>query len=231
MLNSRHTRLITLAVVVLITFSASAAQRFGPVGDTSAKGSTKPVGMSGVNISSGEEPPPGSMLAPHCFSWKLGDRSDSGTTWVSSSNAYLYTGAGLQFTPNKHTAPGSFTAGPDLAGIIGVGFTNPAYIPRSVEVAYSFLPVSRSSSSTLQPPAATIGLTWFNEYGPGNTNPAFEDTVTVYPASGTLTYFGFVPPLNNNTRYLVYVKTGENGNGNSGNDRGFAAAGVICFNP
>src|SRR4029077_11386592 len=137
----------------------------------------------------------------------------SGMTWVSTSNAYLYTGAGIQFTPNKFTAPADFTPGPDLAGVIGVGLTNPNFIPRSIDVFYSFLPVSTASSSTLQPPPATIGLTWFTNYEPGSTFAPSENTVSTYPAFGQLNYSLFFPPLNPNTRYLVFLHTGDNGNG------------------
>ena len=111
-----------------------------------------------------------------------------------------------------------------------MGIVNPNFIPRSIDIFYSFLPVSRSSSSTLQPPPSLIGLTWFNGYEPGNRFAFGEQTVTTYPMFGQLSYIAFFPPLNPNTRYLVFVKTGDNGNGNSGKDRGFAAAGVICFN-
>src|SRR5258705_367397 len=93
-----------------------------------------------------------------CLHWKLGDDNQSGTTWVSAGNAYLYTGAGIQFTPNKFTAPEGFDVpSPDLAGVIGVGIANPNFIPHSIDVFYSFLPVSRSTSSTLQPAPTTIG--------------------------------------------------------------------------
>ena len=97
-------------------------------------------------------------------------------------------------------------------------------------IPYSLLPLSRSTASSLQPPPSTIGLTWFNGYEPGNRFVFAEDTNTTYPVFGSMSYNLFFPPLNNNTRYLVFMKTGANGNGNSGNNRGFAAAGVICFN-
>jgi hypothetical protein len=225
MQNLKNLRLATiLAAVVLIAMSA-AATPIGPVGDISHHPTTSIVALDGPAA------PTGPTNAQQCWHWKLGDKNDSGTTWIESGNAYLYTGAGIQFTPNKFTAPESFTVpSPDLAGVIGVGISNPNFIPRSIDIFYSFLPLSRSSSSSLQPPPSLIGLTWFNGYEPGNRFPFSEETVTTYPMFGQLTYNLFFPPLNPNTRYLVFVKTGDNGNGNSGNNRGFAAAGVICFN-
>ncbi len=227
MQNLRNARLtMMLAIVALIAIGANAAgpiKAVGPVGDTSRVKTIVALG--------GPAAPTGPVDNSQCHHWKLGDDNQSGTTWVSSSNAYLYTGAGIQFTPNKFTAPEDFNApSPDLAGVIGVGIANPNFIPHSITVFYSLLPVSRSSSSTLQPPPSTIGLTWFNDYEPGNRVLANEDTNTTYPVFGTLNYTGFFPPLNPNTRYLVFMHTGDNGNGNSGKDRGFAAAGVICFN-
>ena len=219
MQNLKKRAAMIMAVFVMGAVTALAA---GPVG-VSRSGKSKVAGVVGITAGSGQ------TGSPQCFSWKLGDRSQSGTTWVSTGDAYLYSGAGLQFTPNKHTAPADFSPGPDLAGVIGVGFANPAFPPSSVDVSYSFLPVSRSSSSTLSPEPTTIGLTWFNDYEAGNTFPPSEQTVTTYPAFGQLTYTGFFPPVNPNTRYLVYIKTGANGNG--ANNRGFAAAGAICFNP
>lgn len=223
MRNPRSVRAVLLfSGIALIAMSVYAEKPIGPVGDTS-RGSIPVTALSGPLAGSG-------VANAQCHHWKLGDDSQSGTTWVSSSNAYLYTGAGLQFTPNKFTGPEDFTPGPDLAGVIGVGIANPNFIPRSIDVFYSFLPVSRASSATLQPPPTTVGLTWFNSYEAGNRNRAFEDTVLIYPAYGLLNYTGFFPRLNPNTRYLVFVQTGDNGNGASGRDRGFAAAGVICFN-
>ncbi|HXH42058.1 MAG TPA: hypothetical protein VNN08_25770 [Thermoanaerobaculia bacterium] len=224
--NLRSVRLtMMMAFVALIAIGATAAQPtspVGPVGDISR--------VRTVVALDGPTAPTGPTATAQCFHWKMGDTNQSGTTWVSDSNAYLYTGAGIQFTPNKFTAPADFTPGPDLAGVIGVGLTNPNFIPRSIDVFYSFLPVSRSSSSTLTPPPATIGLTWFNNYEAGNTFAPSENTVTTYPAFGQLNYSSFFPPLNPNTRYLVFVHTGDNGNGASATDRGFALAGVICFN-
>jgi len=215
-----------MAVLVLIAVGASAAApagAVGPVGDTTR--------VKTVVALDGPAAPSGTTSSSQCFHWKLGDFSQSGTTWTSESNAYLYTGAGIQFTPNKFTAPEDFNVpSPDLAGVIGVGIANPNFIPRSIDVFYSLLPVSRSSSSTLQPPPSTIGLTWFNGYEPGNRNVAHEETNTTYPVFGSMNYSAFFPPLNPNTRYLVFMHTGDNGNGAAGRDRGFAAAGVICFN-
>jgi hypothetical protein len=226
MQNPRNVRLaMILAAVVLIAMSAAAATPIGPVGDVSHHQPTSIVALAGPAA------PTGPVNTQQCWHWKLGDKNDSGTTWIESSNGYLYTGAGIQFTPNKFTAPEDFDVpSPDLAGVIGVGISNPNFIPRSIDIFYSFLPVSRSSSSSLQPPPSLIGLTWFNGYEPGNRFPFSEETVTTYPMFGQLSYNAFFPPLNPNTRYLVFVKTGPNGNGNSGNNRGFAAAGVICFN-
>src|SRR5882757_5530905 len=218
--------LMMMAVVALIAIGASAASPTGPIGPVGNTTSGKTVvALDGPNA------PTGPVSASQCFHWKLGDDNQSGTTWVSAGNAYLYTGAGIQFTPNKFTAPEDFSApSPDLAGVIGVGIANPNFIPSSINVFYSLLPVSRSSSSTLQPPPATIGLTWFNGYEAGNRTLFAEQTVTTYPVFGQLNYGPFFPPLNQNTRYLVFLHTGDNGNGASGQDRGFAAAGVICFN-
>lgn len=215
---------VVMAVAAFVVTSAFAAAPIGPVGNITTHKST-------VVALDGPAQPTGPVNVQQCFHWKLGDFNQSGTTWTSESNAYLYTGAGIQFTPNKFTAPEDFDVpSPDLAGVIGVGIANPNFIPRSIDIFYSFLPVSRSSSSTLQPPPSLIGLTWFNAYEPGHRFPFSEQTVTVYPMFGQLSYNVFFPPLNPNTRYLVFVKTGDNGNGNSGKDRGFAAAGVICFN-
>ncbi|HEX3576942.1 MAG TPA: hypothetical protein VHY33_00145 [Thermoanaerobaculia bacterium] len=224
MQNFRRLTLV-VAVVVFVAMSAFAAGPIGPVGDVSKLHTTVVTALDGPSA------PTGPTNAQQCWHWKLGDKNDSGTTWIESSNGYLYTGAGIQFTPNKFTAPEDFEVpSPDLAGVIGVGISNPNFIPRSIDIFYSFLPVSRSSSSTLQPPPSLIGLTWFNGYEPGNRFPFSEQTVAVYPMFGQLSYNAFFPPLNPNTRYLVFVKTGPNGNGNAGKDRGFAAAGVICFN-
>jgi hypothetical protein len=220
MQNLKKRGVMIIAVFVLGAVTALAA---GPVG-VSRSGTSKVAGIAGLSGGSG-----GTTFSTQCYSWKLGDQNQSGSTWVTSSNAYLYSGAGLQFTPNKHTAPADFNPGPDLAGVIGVGFANPAFIPTSVDVSYSFLPVARSASSTLSPEPTTIGLTWFNAFEAGNTFAPSEATVTTYPAFGQLSYTGFFPPVNNNTRYLVYIKTGDNGN--PANNRGFAAAGAICFNP
>lgn len=218
--------MMMLAVVVLIAIGANAAApagTVGPVGNT--------TGAKTIVALDGPAAPTGPASSAQCFHWKLGDDNQSGSTWVTASNAYLYTGAGIQFTPNKFTAPEDFSVpSPDLAGVIGVGIANPNFIPRSIDVFYSLLPVSRSSSSTLQPPPSTIGLTWFNNYEPGNRIVANEDTNTTYPVFGQLSYTAFFPPLNPNTRYLVFIHTGDNGNGAAGKDRGFAAAGVICFN-
>jgi hypothetical protein len=215
-----------MAVVALIAIGASAAKPTGPVGPVGDTSHAKTI----VSLD-GPVAPTGPISASQCFHWKLGDDNQSGTTWVSASNAYLYTGAGIQFTPNKFTAPEDFDVpSPDLAGVIGVGIANPNFIPNSITVFYSLLPVSRSSSSTLQPPPSTIGLTWFNGYEAGHRILTSEDTNTTYPVFGQLTYGPFFPPLNPNTRYLVFLHTGDNGNGATGKDRGFAAAGVICFN-
>ncbi len=226
MQNLRNVRLtMMMAVVALIAIGASAAApagTVGPVGNTTR--------VKTVVALDGPAAPTGPASSSQCFHWKLGDDNQSGKTWVSASNAYLYTGAGIQFTPNKFTAPEDFTPGPDLAGVIGVGIANPNFIPRSIDVFYSFLPVSTASSSTLQPPPATVGLTWFNSYDAGNRFQPSENTVTSYPVFGQLNYSLFFPPLNPNTRYLVFLNTGDNGNGAAGKDRGFAAAGVICFN-
>lgn len=223
MQNLRNVRFsLMTAIVALVAISAFAASPIGPVGDTSH-------GKTVVALTTG--PLAGSGVSnAQCHHWKIGSDNQSGSTWVDASNAYLYTGSGIQFTPNKFTAPEDFSPGPDLAGVLGVGYANPNFIPRSIDVFYSFLPVSRSSSSTLQPPPATIGLTWFNSYDAGFRNVATEDTVTTFPVFGALNYTAFFPPLNPNTRYLIFIHTGDNGNGNAGKDRGFAAAGVICFN-
>lgn len=223
MQNLKKRGVAIIAVFVLGAVTALAAQPVGPVGVASHWAQSRPVGIVGLNGGSG-----GTTFSTQCFSWKVGDQNQSGQTWVSSSNAFLYTGAGLQVNTLKRTAPADFTPGTDLARVIGVGFANPAFIPTSVDVSFSFLPVSQSSSSTLSPEPTTIGLTWFNAFEAGNTFAPSEATVTTYPAFGQLSYTGFVPSLNNNTRYLVYIKTGDNGNGNN---RGFAAAGAICFNP
>jgi len=226
MQNLRNVRLtMMMAVVVLIAVGASAAAPAGAVGPV---GNTTHVKT--IVALDGPVAPTGPVSASQCFHWKLGDDNQSGSTWVSASNAYLYTGAGIQFTPNKFTAPEDFTPGPDLAGVIGVGIANPNFVPSSINVFYSFLPVSTASSSTLQPPPATVGLTWFNSYDAGNRFQPSENTVTTYPVFGQLTYSAFFPPLNPNTRYLVFLHTGDNGSGTTGKDRGFAAAGVICFN-
>jgi hypothetical protein len=219
----RLTVMMTIvAFVAIAAFAANPNGPIGPVGNTSS-------GKTVVTLTQG--PLAGSGVSnAQCHHWKIGNDNQSGSTWVDSSNAYLYTGSGIQFTPNKFTAPEDFTPGPDLAGVIGVGYANPNFVPTSIDVFYSFLPVSRSSSSTLQPPPATIGLTWFNNYEAGFRNVAFEDTVTTYPVFGALNYTAFFPPLNRNTRYLIFLHTGDNGNSNAGKDRGFAAAGVICFN-
>jgi hypothetical protein len=224
MQNFRRLTLV-MAVAALVAMSAFAAGPIGPVGDVSKHHTTVVTALDGPAAGSGN------TSNSQCFHWKLGEDNNAGTTWVSASNAYLYTGAGIQFTPNKFTAPEDFSVpSPDLAGVIGVGIANPNFIPRSIDVFYSLLPVSRASSSTLQPPPSTIGLTWFNGYEPGNRFPFAEQTVTTYPVFGQLSYNLFFPPLNPNTRYLVFMHTGDNGNGTSGKDRGFAAAGVICFN-
>jgi hypothetical protein len=227
MQNLKNVRLgMMMAVVALVAMAVSAAKPIGPVGPVGDTSRAKAI----VALD-GPVAPTGPAGDGQCYHWKLGDDNNAGTTWVSSSNAYLYTGAGIQFTPNKFTAPEDFDVpSPDLAGVIGVGIANPNFIPRSIDVFYSFLPVSRSSSSTLQPPPTTVGLTWFNGYEPGQRFLTSEQTVTTYPVFGHLTYNAFFPPLNPNTRYLVFVHTGDNGNGASGKDRGFAAAGVICFN-
>lgn len=218
MQNFRRLTLV-MAVVAFVVTSAFAAAPIGPVGNITNHRTV--VALDGATA------PTGPVDNSQCHHWKLGDDNQSGTTWVSAGNAYLYTGAGIQFTPNKFTAPEGFEVpSPDLAGVIGVGIANPNFIPRSIDVFYSFLPVSRSSSSTLQPAPTTIGLTWFNGYEPGNRFPFVEQTVMTYPVFGTLSYNAFFPPLNQNTRYLVFVHTGDI----SGKDRGFAAAGVICFN-
>ncbi|HEX9459178.1 MAG TPA: hypothetical protein VGA84_08545 [Thermoanaerobaculia bacterium] len=227
MQNLRNVRLtLMMALVAVIAIGASAAVPAGPVGPVGDTSHAKTI----VALD-GPAAPTGPASSSQCFHWKMGDINQSGTTWTSESNAYLYTGAGIQFTPNKFTAPEAFDVpSPDLAGVIGVGIANPNFIPRSIDVFYSFLPVSRSSSSTLQPPPATIGLTWFNNYEPGSRFVPAENTVTTYPVFGQLSYTAFFPPLNPNTRYLVFLHTGDNGNGATGKDRGFAAAGVICFN-
>jgi hypothetical protein len=227
MQNLRNKRLtIMMAFIVLIAIGASAAGPTGPVGPVGVTSGVKTiVALNGPLASTGP------VDNSQCHHWKLGDDNQSGTTWVSASNAYLYSGAGIQFTPNKFTAPGDFSVpSPDLAGVIGVGIANPNFIPRSIDVFYSLLPVSRATSSTLQPPPSTIGLTWFNGYEPGNRFVFAEDTNATYPVFGHLSYSLFFPPLNPNTRYLVFLHTGDNGSGASGKDRGFAAAGVICFN-
>jgi hypothetical protein len=213
-----------MAVVAFVVTSAFAAAPIGPVGNVT---NHKTV----VALVDGPIAPTGPTDLSQCHHWKLGEDNQSGTTWVSASNAYLYTGAGIQFTPNKFTAPADFDVpSPDLAGVIGVGIANPNFVPRTITVFYSLLPVARASSSTLQPPPSTIGLTWFNNFEPGNRVLANEDTITTYPAFGQLTYLPPFPPWNPNTRYLVFLHTGDNGNGAAGKDRGFAAAGVICFN-
>ena len=215
--------IIMTMFVTLAVYAAAPTGSVGPVGNTS-HGKT-------IVALDGPAAPSGPASTSQCFHWKLGDDNQSGSTWVSASNAYLYTGAGIQFTPNKFTAPEDFDVpSPDLAGVMGVGIANPNFIPTSIDVFYSFQPVSRSTSSTLQPPPATIGLTWFSSYNPGARFVPSEQTVTTYPAFGSLHYAPFFPPLNPNTRYLVFLHTGDNGNGTSGKDRGFAAAGVICFN-
>ncbi|HXA19166.1 MAG TPA: hypothetical protein VN380_19400 [Thermoanaerobaculia bacterium] len=217
---------VMMAVILLIAVGASAAAPGGAVGPVG-----KTTGVKTIIALDGPAAPTGPVDNSQCHHWKLGDDNQSGTTWVSASNAYLYTGAGIQFTPNKFTAPEDFSSpSPDLAGVIGVGIANPNFIPRTIDVFYSLLPVSRSSSSTLQPPPATVGLTWFNSYEAGNRFQPSENTVTTYPVFGQLNYSSFFPPLNPNTRYLVFLHTGDNGNGAAGKDRGFAAAGVICFN-
>jgi len=222
MQNFRRLTLV-MAVAALVATTVFAAAPIGPVGEI-------PHQKTVVALD-GPVAPSGPASTSQCFHWKLGDFNQSGTTWTSESNAYLYTGAGIQFTPNKFTAPEDFDVpSPDLAGVIGVGIANPNFIPRSIDVFYSLLPVSRASSSTLQPPPSTIGLTWFNGYEPGNRFPFSEQTVTTYPRFGQLNYSLFFPPLNPNTRYLIFLHTGDNGNGAAGKDRGFAAAGVICFN-
>jgi hypothetical protein len=227
MQNLRNVRSIMMMVIAtLIAIGASAASpagSVGPVGHTSS--------VRTIVALDGPAAPTGPVDNSQCHHWKLGDDNQSGTTWVSSGNAYLYTGAGIQFTPNKFTAPEDFSSpSPDLAGVIGVGIANPNFVPRTVTVFYSFLPVSRSSSSTLQPPPTTVGLAWFNSYEAGSRSLASENTVTTYPVFGSLIYTAPFPPWNPNTRYLVFVHTGDNGNGAAGKDRGFAAAGVICFN-
>ncbi len=219
MQRPRHHHFLLMAAMFLVAVSASAAHGFGPVG---AVPQTAAIAVTdGPAASSG----PGGT---QCFPWKIGDRNQSGTTWVASNDSFIYAGVGVQFNPSKNTAPTDLTAGPDLSGIIGVGFTNPNFIPRRIDVIYSFLPVDRTPN-TPSPAPATIGLTWFNDYQPGNTDPTVDQTVSTYPVFGQLTYTTFLAPLNNNTRYLVYVNTGDNGNHGGASGNSYALSGVLCF--
>ena len=226
-----------IALALLVTVGATAKPPAGPVGEI-IRGHSSFVATP--MISTGPSAP---CLNCQCFPWKIGDRNQAGTTWVASSDSYLYSGAG-DFHPSN-TAPGDLSSGPDLAGIIGVGFANPNFIPRRIDIHYSFFPVNRAwrggdengpdPGPVSTPAPARIGLTWFNGYGPGSTQASQEDMIVTYPAFGTLTYGPYgLAPFNFNTRYNVYVKTGKfgNGNGNGGggaNDNSFALAGVICF--
>ncbi|HSY50186.1 MAG TPA: hypothetical protein VLC46_15330 [Thermoanaerobaculia bacterium] len=241
MSRCRNRLLVGMALAVLVSVVASAQPPAGPVGDV---GRAHSVLVATPMDSSGGGPTCGTC---QCFPWKIGDRDQAGTTWVSSSDSYLYSGA-EHFHP-ANTAPGDLTPGPDLAGIIGVGFATPNFIPRRIDVYYSFFPVNRAwdggnengpdPGPVSTPAPAQFGLTWFNGYGPGSTLPSAEATITTYPTSGVISYGPFFVSLFNiNTRYNVYVKTGKfgnngNGNGNNAgpgaNQNSFALAGVICF--
>jgi hypothetical protein len=233
---------VAAALSVLVSVVAIAKPPAGPVGEISK---ARPMFVATPMDATGSGPTCGSC---QCFPWKIGDRNQSGTTWVSSSDSYLYSGAGEQFQPSN-TAPSDLTSGPDLAGIIGVAFANPNFIPRRVDIFYSFFPVNRAWNGGNEngpdpgpvstPAPARFGMTWFNGYGPGTVDGTAEATITSYPSSGSVTYGPFtISPFNINTRYNVYVKTGKfgnngNGNGNNAgsgaNDNSFALAGVICF--
>jgi hypothetical protein len=231
---------VAAALSILVSVAAHAKSPAGPVGEIT-KG--RPVLIATPMDTSGGGPTCGTC---QCFPWKIGDRDQAGTTWVASSDSYLYSGA-EHFHP-ANTAPGDLTSGPDLAGIIGVGFATPNFVPRRIDIFYSFFPVNRAwqggdenapETPVSTPAPARFGLTWFNGYGPGATLATQEATITTYPSSGSVTYGPFsVSPFNLNTRYNVYVKTGKfgnngNGNGNNAgagaNENSFALAGVICF--
>jgi hypothetical protein len=232
-----------MAFAILASVVASAQPPAGPVGEI---GHARSVFVATPLDSTGPGPGP-TCGTCQCFPWKIGDRDQAGTTWVASSDSYLYSGA-EHFHPSN-TAPGDLSSGPSLAGIIGVGFATPNFIPRKIDIFYSFFPVNRAwqggdengpdPGPVSTPAPARLGLTWFNGYGPGSTLAANEATITTYPSSGGISYGPFfLSPFNVNTRYNVYVKTGKfgnngNGNGNNAgagaNENSFALAGVICF--
>ncbi len=238
----RNGAFVAAALSLLVSVVVIAQPPAGPVGEIS-KG--RPMFVATPMDATGSGPTCGSC---QCFPWKIGDRNQSGTTWVASSDSYLYSGAGVQFQPSN-TAPSDLTPGPDLAGIIGVSFANPNFIPRRVDIFYSFFPVNRAWNGGNEngpdpgpvstPAPARFGMTWFNGYGPGTVDGNAEATITSYPSNGSVTYGPFtISPFNINTRYNVYVKTGKfgnNGNGNSNNagsgvnENSFALSGVICF--
>ncbi len=234
MRTPRNRLFVAVALSVLISVVAIAQPPAGPVGAISRG---LPVLIATPMDSSGGGPTCGTC---QCFPWKIGDRDQAGTTWVASSDSYLYSGA-EHFHPSN-TAPGELSPGPDLAGIIGVGFATPNFIPRRIDIFYSFFPVNRAwqggnendpdPGPVSTPAPARFGLTWFNGYGPGSTQATQEATITTYPSAGSVTYGPFsISPFNVHTRYNVYVKTGKFGNGSNGaNENSFALAGVICFN-
>ena len=235
-------RLFIAIILVFVAATVIAQPPAGPVGGAISKG--HPALVAAPLDSSGGGSTCGTC---QCFPWKIGDRDQAGTTWVASSDSYLYAGA-EQFHP-ANTAPGDLSSGPDLAGIIGVGFANPNFIPRRIDIYYSFFPVNRAwqggdengpdPGPVSTPAPAQFGMTWFNGYGAGATQPANEATIVTYPSAGVVTYGPFfISPFNINTRYNVYVKTGKfgnNGHGNGSNagaganENSFALAGVICF--
>ncbi len=243
----RNTAFLAAAICILVAAAASAQAPAGPVGNVRHNRTTIRVVAPEDTSGGGGGPTCGSC---QCFPWKIGDRNQSGTTWVASNDSYLYSGAGIGFQPGN-TAPSDLSPGPDLAGIIGVSFATPNFAPRQIDIYYSFFPVNRAwqggdengpdPGPVSTPAPARLGLTWFNGYGAGSTQSSQEATITVFPTVGHISYGPFsISPFNLNTRYNVFVKTGHFGNGNNGNgtgngsggganDNSFALAGVICF--
>src|SRR5260221_14362702 len=134
----RNTAFLAEAICILVAAAASAQAPAGPVGNV--RHNRTPITVVAPEDTSGGGGP--TCGTCQCFPWKIGDRNQSGTTWVASNDSYLYSGAGVQFQPSN-TAPSDLTPGPDLAGIIGVSFANPNFIPRRVDIFYSFFPVNR----------------------------------------------------------------------------------------